>query len=69
MLAAIFSSNGNRTRLDRFIPGSTALLKKKKQLDGTHACMQVPSSIVGVESISYRSTFLSSSVVSAFFVV
>ena len=30
-----------------------------------HAYMQVPSSIVGVAPISYRSTFLSSSVVSA----
>ena len=68
MLAAIFSSYGNRTRQDRFIPVSTALLKKK-QLDGMHACAQVPWSIVGVESISYRSTLLSSSVVSAFFVV
>ena len=38
MLAAIFSSYGNRTRLDRFIPVSTALLKKK-QLDGMHACI------------------------------
>ena len=38
MLAAIFSSYGNRARLDRFIPVSTALLKKK-QLDGMNACM------------------------------
>ena len=72
MLAAIFSSYGNGTRLDRFIPVSTALLKKKR-LDGMHACMhacmQVTSSIVGVESISYCSAFLSCSVVSAFFVV
>ena len=70
MLAAIFSSYGNGTRQDRFIPVSTALLKKN-QLDGMHACMcmQVPSSIVGVESITYCSTFLSSSAVSAFFVV
>ena len=68
MLAAIFSSYGNGTRLDRFIPVSKALLKKKK-LNGMHACMQVPSSIVGVESISYRSAFLSSPVVSAVFVV
>ena len=67
MLAAIFSSYGNGARPDRFIPASTALLKKKTAQ--RYACMQVPSSIVGVESISHRSPFLSSSVVSAFFEV
>ena len=43
MLAAIFSSYGNGTKQDRFIPVSTALLKKK-QLDGIiymYACMHV----------------------------
>ena len=75
MLAAIFSSYGNGTRQDRFIPVSTALLEKKTAR--RHACMhvhagQVPSSIVGVESITYAASLvylLSSSVVAAFFVV
>ena len=44
--AAIFSSYGNETRLDRFIPVSTALLKKKKQLDGVHhACMHASTCV------------------------
>ena len=70
MLAVDFSSYGNGTRQDRFIPVSTALLKKK-QLDSMYACMcmQVTSAIVGVQSITYCSAFLSSSVVSAFYVV
>ena len=38
MLAAIFIPYGNRTRLDRFIPVSTALLKKKKTAR-RYACM------------------------------
>ena len=39
MLAALFSSYGNRTRLDRFIPVSTALLKKKNSSTVCmHAC-------------------------------
>ena len=67
MLAAIFSSNGNGTREDRFISVSTALLKK--QLDGVHVCIQAPALVVSVESISCHSTFLSSYVVFAFFVV
>ena len=38
--AAILSSYGNQTRLDRFIPVSTAyVLKKGKQLDAMHACV------------------------------
>ena len=39
MLAAIFSSYGNGTRQDRFIPVSTALLKKKTAR--RYACMHV----------------------------
>ena len=37
MLAAIFSSSGNGTRLDRVIPVSTALLKRKAAR--RYACM------------------------------
>ena len=72
MRAAIFSSYGNGTRLDRFIPVSTALLKKKKSSSTVcmHACMHAGTCVDRrVESISSRSTFLSSSVVSAFFLL
>ena len=72
MLAVIFSSYGNGTRLDRFIPVSTALLKKKTaRRDGMHACIHAGAFVdrrCRVDQL-HRSTFLSSSVVSAFFVV
>ena len=70
MRAAIFSSYGNRTRQDRFIPVSTALLKKKRaarRCACTHAGRHLHRS--SCRSISSRSTFLSSSVVFAFFTV
>ena len=54
ILAAIFSSYGNGTRQDRFIPVSTALLKKK-QLDGMHACMCMQARCLRRSSVSNRS--------------
>ena len=55
MPAAIFSSYGKGTRQDRFIPVSTALLKKKKQLDGMHACMCMQARCLRRSSVSNRS--------------
>ena len=55
MLAAIFSSYGNGTRQDRFLPISTALLKKKKKLDSMHACMCLQAMCLRRSSESNRS--------------
>ena len=53
--AAIFSSYGNRARLDWLKPVSSAHYKER-QRDGIHACMHAcgnaPASVVGVESTS-----------------
>ena len=72
MLAALFRSYGKGTRLDRFLPVSTTLLKKSISTACLHPCRRLSAklaSIVGVETISCRSLLLSSSVVFAFFVV
>ena len=54
MLAAIFSSYGNETRLDRFIPVSTA--SQKKSSSTVCACMQAlrRSSVSNRSAIALR---------------